>query len=303
MVHGREIHGPPTSYPEWEGFIHEAAEEDDIDDEAVASLVSKVPETQSEEKNNSGVPKSAVNGSKGRSEPDMYPSHASQSNDGANTQSSSAAKTKMALHLMMRPEEITQGDTQINDFAKPLSGKSADSAAVPTVKAVSTLPGGASQPDDVYKVAYVNDKLHYKQVPRAVLLKGARNLAQRIGSTTKSGQIILCQCGCARQEGDLVSPLLSSRLHGTDRVQVQCESCGNWQHFHCYGYTGKDDIRRPAVHHCYVCIVPARDDTTLKALLDLALERRCMFHVLQHGLRGKSDFAESLSEQRKCSSD
>lgn len=178
-----------------------------------------------------------------------------------------------ALRGMMLPEEISQGDTQAFGHASASLGAG---NTFETRRASSRSGGASPQPEDTYRLT-TNRARAIKSKQRS-LRDTARRLAVEVGSRTKSGNIILCQCGHAKEEGDM----------------VQCTICDTWQHLHCYGFTGSEDSRLSNEHICYWCLLGDNNQTNYQALQQLALERRGMYRVYHKGLRTKTDLANDL---------
>lgn len=93
-----------------------------------------------------------------------------------------AAKTAAALNGMARSVDYTQGDTQ--------------AASLPLVPPQFTL--------QEVQIEYNFDSMYHERAPAAVLRTQANELSKEIGGSTRSGQIILCQCGHSKEEGDMV---------------------------------------------------------------------------------------------------
>ena len=73
---------------------------------------------------------------------------------------------------------------------------------------------------------------------------------------------------------------------------VLCEFCESYQHLHCYGYLGKDDIRLPTVHICYQCLLNEEDEH-LREVRDHSMHRRALWF-----LRNNASFASLKSYGR-----
>ena len=202
----------------------------------------------------------------------------SQIEDSFNTQASQIADMKGALNAMMHPERITQGETQTQQLAK---GHAAVSEATQTPSGNGDSPSKTTEsasPVKGSRPALSQHKANNIMAQKKSLRNVAHQLAQKAGSRTKSGQIILCQCGYAKEEGDM----------------VQCSCCDTWQHLHCYGYTGNDDARLPNEHICYWCLLGDNEKATYKKLGELAIKRRGMHLAMQKGLKSQTEFAEDL---------
>ena len=226
---------------------------------------------------------------------------ASQQSDSLNTQSSNVPEMTKALRAMMQPENLTQGDTQMqsplgdaaNDKASDMSGTPTCSEVSPSKPADSAVSAKHSRPILSQAVLKRLDK-HKEDRARTdkVLVKGK-------GKQKKDEAQVLCQCGFTEEEDGMVCKFAVSQLHAvtlrwlTTR-QVQCTYCDTWQHLHCHGYTGNDDPRIPAEHVCYQCLLGDKEGRTIAKLQDLAQKRRAMHLALREGLRSQARFAQDL---------
>lgn len=76
---------------------------------------------------------------------------------------------------------------------------------------------------------------------------------------------------------------------------VLCEFCEQYQHLHCYGYHGKDDIRLPKIHVCYQCLLDETDEQ-LRELREHAMHRRALWFLQNNAsFTSLRSFARSLS--------
>lgn len=197
---------------------------------------------------------------------------------GAETQFSLIPEMQHALRGMMLPEDISQGDTQAD---AQFNGSFATRDTSETLRAADDSPSkydGRTAPTepDVYRIhARRAQEIKSKQ---GSLRQMSQRLAVAVGSRTEAGNIILCQCGHAKEEGDM----------------VKCAICDTWQHLHCYGFTGSEDSRLPKEHICYWCLLGESNVANYKALQQLALERRGMYRVCHKGMRTKTDLANDL---------
>ncbi|KAF1845444.1 DNA-binding protein [Cucurbitaria berberidis CBS 394.84] len=82
-----------------------------------------------------------------------------------------------------------------------------------------------------------------------------------------------CQCGHPGEEGHM----------------MLCEFCESYQHLHCYGYVGKDDLRLPVTHVCYQCLLNGEEEH-VRQLRDQAMHRRALWL-----LRDNASFADTKS--------
>ncbi|KAK3724805.1 hypothetical protein LTR37_000853 [Vermiconidia calcicola] len=192
----------------------------------------------------------------------------SQVADSYNTQSSNIPEMKKALKAMMQPEHLTQGDTQTQALLPPPLSESAS----PTRTDVSS----PTKDDKPLLSQSVTKRL---DAVRTELREKARCLAKaEVTNRKKDDDLILCQCGYAEDEGDM----------------VECVYCGTWQHLHCYGYIDNRDPRLLDDHACYQCLLGDDEPQTLENVKDLALKRRGMSLVLRNGLKTQRDFADEM---------
>lgn len=189
------------------------------------------------------------------------------------------------LGRMMQPEQITQGDTQTQgNFFAPTPTFEDEDLVTATPTTVHTSPARAAK-----KATNTNEgafslrpsKRKDLMQRKKHLTKTAQDIAEKAGTLTQTGQYILCQCGFGGEEGDM----------------VQCSVCHTWQHLHCCGYVGENDPRLPEDHYCYCCLVDETD--VLKAIQELALERRALFYVFHFGMRSKADMTNVLGKCRR----
>lgn len=196
----------------------------------------------------------------------------SQLEDSLNTQSSNVHDMKNVLKAMMLPEHISQGDTQTQVLAAP--PPLSESTGSPDRDTISPSRRTKAEPT-------TRDKPTLSPTKASELRRDQEHLRQhaRDGRKTKKGEVILCQCGHAEEEDDMVS----------------CMCCGTWQHLHCYGYAGSDDPRLPEEHACYQCLLGG-EEQLLERLKDLALKRRGMHMAVKKGAKSQRDFAEDMGE-------
>ena len=187
------------------------------------------------------------------------------------TQSSNIANMRRAFQGMMRPEHITQGDTQMQFADIGTHPPASESTATPSF----TSPSPFISKINVPSKAVVKPVL---SPTKARLLtnntKRLKQRAQKAGKKAEDDDIVTCQCGHAEEEGDM----------------VQCVFCSTWQHLHCYGYTDRHDIRLPDDHVCYQCLLGDSEQLIFRRLRDLTLKRRAMSFALRHGLTTQRQF-------------
>ncbi|KAI5361915.1 Putative HORMA domain, Zinc finger, FYVE/PHD-type, Zinc finger, RING/FYVE/PHD-type [Septoria linicola] len=189
------------------------------------------------------------------------------------TQASDAPRMKSALQHMLRPEHISQGDTQTQALGQASKGIEATPSvhnrfATPLIRASASV-----------KLLLLPEVLGRLKERKSELRLKALKLAGVTVAKAKKIDVVLCQCGHAEEEDDMIN----------------CSFCGTWQHLHCYGFTGTDDPRLPDDHACFQCLLGGHDDTLLVNLREVALKRRAMSFALQHGLqRNREDLAKSM---------
>ncbi|GAB7327766.1 hypothetical protein MBLNU13_g11577t2 [Cladosporium sp. NU13] len=174
-------------------------------------------------------------------------------------QSSLISSMNGDLEDMMHPERITQGDTQTQGAFRHSVFEDAVTVTPSSLRAPSVQSTILQTPPTTDTFPLLSDTQHHIASRKPYLKRTANALASEAGGRTASGQMVLCQCGCQKDEGGM----------------VQCSYCSTWQHLHCYGYTGNADPRLPGEHR-------------------LAVERRAVFHMAESGLRTRTDFAKSL---------
>jgi hypothetical protein len=108
------------------------------------------------------------------------------------------------LRDMMLPEQITQGDTQTQGvFQRSIF----EDAVTVTPSSLHTPSRQSSHPQtptttDIFPLR--SDTQHQVASRKPYLTKTANALASKAGGRTESGQFVLCQCGCQKEEGDMV---------------------------------------------------------------------------------------------------
>ncbi|KAF2739617.1 DNA-binding protein [Polyplosphaeria fusca] len=96
-------------------------------------------------------------------------------------------------------------------------------------------------------------------------LKSASNNRTSSADFNPSNERDEVRCECGNGEG------VDAMIH--------CRFCNTWQHTHCYGYLGHEDVRIPEVHACYHCLLHTSDNALYREMRGLALRRRAI-HVL-----------------------
>lgn len=131
---------------------------------------------------------------------------ASLSLGGRDTQQSLVNNMNDDLHGMMQPEQITQGDTQTQGVFNSTDTFPDASTATPTT--IRALVLGPDEIETPFKIAAYSLRSAIRkrvQSKKLELQSEVVALAQKAGGTTASGEIIVCQCGLRKEEGDMVS--------------------------------------------------------------------------------------------------
>ncbi|KAK5119758.1 hypothetical protein LTR85_007334 [Meristemomyces frigidus] len=199
-----------------------------------------------------------------------------QLEDSLNTQSSNVHDMKNVLKDMMLPERISQGETQTQALVRPPS--LSESTVSPSRYTISPSKLSISEPAVRDKPLVSPTKADELQRDKKRLREHAHHLAKRNGGKTKTGEIILCQCGHPKEEDGMVA----------------CQYCDTWQHLHCYGYNSPDDPRLPEDHTCYQCLLGDKEQALLVKMQGLALKRRGMHLAVKKGVKTQRDFAADL---------
>ncbi|EGP88974.1 uncharacterized protein MYCGRDRAFT_91969 [Zymoseptoria tritici IPO323] len=204
----------------------------------------------------------------------------------ANTQSSVVPRMKSALGGMMLPEHLTQGDTQTQmPMRRPTAAARTISRVPnsPIEKEMSTAREDSlkQQPPVTTKMMLLPKLANLLEAKKSKLRKTALSLSQSTNTDADKEERVLCQCGLARDAGDMVN----------------CVHCDTWQHIHCYGFSGSKDPRLPDEHTCYQCLLGGMDEDLLTKMEDLALLRRGMGIVLHDGLQRKTDLGKLMGER------
>jgi hypothetical protein len=124
--------------------------------------------------------------------------------DNAETQSSMVNSMSHDLQSMMHPEEITQGDTQAWGTLQQSAYE--DSPTVtPTTTHASTRKTSLFSTivsDDTFPLMPETQRNISARKPYHK--KAAKALAEKAGGSNDTGQMVLCQCGFGKEEGDMV---------------------------------------------------------------------------------------------------
>jgi hypothetical protein len=128
--------------------------------------------------------------------------------ENAETQSSMVNNISHDLQSMMHPEEITQGDTQA--WGTLQQSVYEDSPTVtPTTTHASTRKTGRFSTitsNDTFPLMAETQRNISARKPYHK--KAAKALAGKAGGSNDTGQMVLCQCGVGKDEGEMVRALL-----------------------------------------------------------------------------------------------
>lgn len=206
---------------------------------------------------------------------------ASQLDNSLNTQSSNVPMMRAALQNMMHAEHLTQGDTQTQSLLHPRLQAPSETTASPS-RADELTPDAqcALSSTGLAKAALSPTKATELQKERHSLQQKALKAVRKGSKKAKKSEVILCQCGYGKEEGEMVN----------------CAFCNTWQHLHCYGYTDINDPRLPDEHACYGCLLGDQEPHTMQQLTTLTLRRRGMHFALEEGLRSKREFVAEMGE-------
>jgi len=132
--------------------------------------------------------------------------------DYAETQSSMVNSMSHDLQSMMHPEEITQGDTQAWGGTFQRSAFEDSPTVTPTTTHVSTRKTkrfSTIVSNDTFPLTA--ETLRDISARKPYIKKAAKALADKAGGSNDTGQIVLCQCGFGKDEGDMVrAPLIGT---------------------------------------------------------------------------------------------
>ncbi|OQO13343.1 hypothetical protein B0A48_01571 [Cryoendolithus antarcticus] len=183
---------------------------------------------------------------------------ASGSLKGPYTQSSQIPQMRHALNSMLQPEEIIYGDTQSQQAFR---GPDSATATPTTLRALSIRK---HREDVLPTITTITLLPHVREIivsGAKSLRKSAQSMAAKVGTVTATGETILCVCGHANQQGQM----------------VQCS-----------------DPRLPEDHYCYWCLLGKGDSPTFAILQTLASQRRGLYSVNEHGMGTKQDLGRLL---------
>jgi hypothetical protein len=133
-----------------------------------------------------------------------------------NTQSSNVPIMKRTIRGMMQFEHMTQGDTQSQGFLHPPHSEGTTSPSTST-----RLMPSAPAPKATLSQAMVMNLDESK----ATLRKKASRLAKSEGSKKQNSNLVLCQCGSAEEEGDMVSQSAAVQSRSSLTYTLRSTAC------------------------------------------------------------------------------
>lgn len=141
------------------------------------------------------------------------PKRVTSKNDNAETQSSMVTSMSRHLQGMMHPEQITQGDTQAYDTLQQSAYEDSPTVTPTTTQASIRKTGRFSTivSNDIFPLLVETQQNISARKPYHK--KAAKALAEKAGGSNDTGQMVLCQCGFGKEEGDMVRASLI-RPHG-----------------------------------------------------------------------------------------
>jgi len=108
------------------------------------------------------------------------------------------------LKDMMQPEHITQGDTQTQGAFRRSQFEDAVTETPSSLRAPSFRSSHPQTPVTTDTFPLLSGTQQYIAARTPYLKRTADALAGEAGGRTESGQLVLCQCGCQKDEGDMV---------------------------------------------------------------------------------------------------
>jgi hypothetical protein len=108
------------------------------------------------------------------------------------------------LEDMMHPERITQGDTQTQGAFRRLVFEDAVTVTPSSLRAPSVQSSHLQTPPTMDTFPLLSDTQHHIAARKPYLKRTAKALVSEAGGRTASGQMVLCQCGCQKEEGGMV---------------------------------------------------------------------------------------------------
>jgi hypothetical protein len=122
----------------------------------------------------------------------------------AERQSSLISSMNSDLEDMMQPEQITQGDTQTQGAFQHSAFEDAVTVTPTTFRGRSVQSSHLHTPITTDTFLLLAETQQTIAARKPYLLQSASALAKKAGGRTESGQMMLCQCGFGKDEGDTV---------------------------------------------------------------------------------------------------
>jgi hypothetical protein len=126
----------------------------------------------------------------------------------AERQSSLVSSMNSDLGDMMQPEQITQGDTQTQGVFQHSGFEDAVTVTPTTFRGRSIQSSHLHTPVTTDTFPLLADTQRTIAARKPYLQQSANALAKKAGGRTESGQMMLCQCGLGKDEGDMVWTLV-----------------------------------------------------------------------------------------------
>ena len=108
------------------------------------------------------------------------------------------------LKDMMHPERTTQGDTQTQGAFRRSVFEDAVTVTPSSLHAPSVQSNLLQTPPTTDTFPLLSDTRHHIAARKPYLKRTANSLASEAGGRAASGQLVLCQCGCQKDEGGMV---------------------------------------------------------------------------------------------------
>jgi hypothetical protein len=128
--------------------------------------------------------------------------------ENAETQSSMVNNMSHDLQSMMHPEEITQGDTQAWGTLQQSAYEDSPTVTPTTTHASTRKTGRFSTITSNDTFPLMAETQRNISARKPYHKKAAKALAGKAGGSNDTGQMVLCQCGFGKEEGDMVRALL-----------------------------------------------------------------------------------------------
>jgi hypothetical protein len=125
-------------------------------------------------------------------------------NDNAEIQSSIVTSMSRHLQGMMHPEQITQGDTQAYGTLQQSAYEDSPTVTPTTTHASTRRMGRFSTIASNDTFPLLAETQQNISARKPYHKKAAKALAEKAGGSNDTGQMVLCQCGFGKEEGDMV---------------------------------------------------------------------------------------------------